>query len=259
MLKKKSLIRHIPNTITCLNLFCGCLSIVSSFEGRLITAAYFILVAAVFDFFDGFAARWLRAYSPIGKELDSLADLVSFGVAPASIMYTLLLPAVENYGLQVNAYSYGWWVAVLAFVIVVFSALRLAKFNIDTRQTDSFIGLPTPANASFICSLAFVSSVGNQQMMFSVKLSFLSTFADNMFFLLAITLIFSYLLVAEFPLFSLKFKSFDWKNNKIKYIFVLISALFLILFQWAGLALVILLYIFLSIFNCILHKDDVST
>jgi len=201
-------------------------------------AAYFILVASVFDFFDGFAARWLKAYSEIGKQLDSLADMVSFGVAPASIMYHLLLSAAMKEDLCVTS----WLVALPAYLIAVFSALRLAKFNIDTRQTDSFIGLPTPANALFICSLAFVS-VGNHS---------LAMLSENIFFLLAIIVVFSYLLVAELPLFSLKFKSFDWKSNKTRYIFVILSAFVLMALHWAGLAAVILVYIILSVFTNIL-------
>ena len=239
MSKKIIPIRHVPNTITCLNLFCGCLSIVMSFDGRLDMAAYFILIAAVFDFLDGFAARWLRAYSAMGKELDSLADVVSFGVAPASIMYDLLLSAVLKHDL----YPFGWLVAFSAYFIAVFSALRLAKFNIDTRQTDSFIGLPTPANAIFICSLAFIS------------LGDLYFLTDNLFFLLAVTVVFSYLLIAELPLFSLKLKSFDWKNNKIRYIFMALSAFILLTLQWAGLAVVILLYIILSVFTNIMCNN----
>jgi len=201
-------------------------------------AAYFILAAAVFDFFDGFAARWLKAYSEIGKQLDSLADMVSFGVAPASIMYMMIFYATRNHDL----YIIGYLVAVSAYIIAVFSALRLAKFNIDTRQTDSFIGLPTPANAIFICSLAFISE-GNHS---------LSILTENIFFLLAVTVVFSYLLIAELPLFSLKFKTFDWKSNKTRYIFVILSALFLIVLHWAGLAVVILIYIILSVFTNIL-------
>jgi len=200
-------------------------------------AAYFIVVAAVFDFFDGFTARWLHAYSDMGKELDSLADVVSFGVAPASIVYALLLPAANRYGLPIETYSSGWWVASAAFVIAVFSALRLAKFNVDTRQSESFIGLPTPANALFFCSLAFISSGSHS----------LATLANHLFFLLAVVGIFSYLLVSELPLFSLKFKSFDWKSNKIRYVFIVFSAIFLFIFHWAGFALVILAYIMLSI------------
>ena len=246
---RKTLFRHVPNTITCMNLFCGCLSVVFSFGCLLEMAAYFIFAAAVFDFFDGFAARWLRAYSEMGKELDSLADAVSFGVAPASVMYAMLLLSVEKYGLPVKTFTCGWWIAATAFVIAIFSALRLAKFNIDTRQTDSFIGLPTPANALFICSLAFLSSGKHTWAMFT----------GNLFFLLAVTIVFSYLLIAELPLFSLKFKSFDWNSNKIRYVFIALSTLILAILQWAGLAAVVLAYIILSVFTNFLCSRKVST
>jgi CDP-diacylglycerol--serine O-phosphatidyltransferase len=249
MFEKISPFRHIPNAITCLNLFCGCLSVISTFNGRLEMASYFIFAAAVFDFFDGFMARWFKAYSVIGKELDSLADMVSFGVAPASIMYTLLLTAASKHGLSVEIYACGWLVATPAFIIAVFSALRLAKFNTDTRQTDSFIGVPTPAVTLFICSLAFISS-GSKS---------LAMFTGNMFFLLAVVVVFSYLLVAELPLFSLKFKSFDWKSNKIRYVFMALSAFILIILHWAGLALVISVYIVLSIFTNIFCNKKSST
>ena len=249
MSERISPLRHVPNMITCLNVFCGCLSILSSFDGRLEMAAYFIFAAAVFDFFDGFTARLLKAYSAIGKELDSLADMVSFGVAPASIMYAMLLSAAAENGLPVEPYTCGWFVAILAYIIAVFSALRLAKFNIDERQTDSFIGLPTPANALFVCSLAFISS-GNGQ---------LAMFTNQLYVLLAVVVVFSYLLVAELPLFSLKFKSFDWKNNKIRYMFISLSALILMILHWVGLAVVILVYIILSIFTNILCNKKGST
>ena len=227
----KKIFHFIPNTITCLNLFCGCMSIISSFNGALETAAYFIFAAAVFDFFDGFSARWLKAYSEMGKQLDSLADMVSFGVAPATIMYCLLLlNNCEDF------------IASAAYLMAVFSALRLAKFNIDTRQTDSFIGLPTPANALFICSLAFISSDHH----------LLSVLTGNLYFLWAVIVVFSYLMVSELPLFSLKFKSFNWKSNQIRYLFVIVSAIVLIIFHWAGLSLVILIYVILSIFTHIL-------
>jgi CDP-diacylglycerol--serine O-phosphatidyltransferase len=219
-----SAVRHLPNAITCCNLFCGCISVVFAFSGQLEWAAYFIFFAAVFDFFDGFAARRLNAYSGMGKELDSLADMVSFGMAPASIMFMLLLEASDG-----NRYA-----ALPAFAIAVFSALRLAKFNIDERQTESFIGLPTPANALFICAFAFPG---------------LETFTAHSYFLWAIVAVLSYLLVAELPLFSLKFKSFEWKTNKTRYIFLTLSLALLLVFRQTGIAPVILLYIFLSVLN----------
>ena len=237
MSEHRTLLHHLPNGITCLNLFCGCLSVVASFNGQMSVACYFIFAAAIFDFSDGFAARLLKAYSTIGKELDSLADVISFGIAPASIMFVMLLSASEAQGLPVAMYTSGWYVSVAAFLIAVFSAIRLAKFNIDERQTDSFIGLPTPANALFICSLSFASN----------GIGCLASITGNMYFLLGITVLFSYLLVAELPLFSLKFKSFDWKSNKTRYVFLGLSALLLIVFHWTGLAAAILTYILLSV------------
>jgi CDP-diacylglycerol--serine O-phosphatidyltransferase len=206
---------------------------VFALNGEFVTAAYFIMIAAVFDFFDGFAARWLKAYSAIGKELDSLADMVSFGVAPASIMYGLLLGAVTRIGLSAG----GWFIALSAFLIAVFAALRLAKFNIDTRQSDSFIGVPTPATALFICSLTFIVQ----------DAGVIATFASNLYVLLAVIAVFSLLMVSELPLFSLKIKSFAWKANRIRYIFLALSVGILAIFRWTGLAMVILLYIVLSI------------
>jgi len=226
--------KYIPNFITCLNLFCGCVSIVFTFSDRLDFAAYFILFAAIFDFLDGTFARLLKAYSEIGKQLDSLADMVSFGVAPASIMYKLLLSTAT--------FQLGWIVAFSAYIIAIFSALRLAKFNIDARQSESFIGLPTPANAIFICSLTLSNTLA---------------LTGNIFLLSAVTLVFSYLLVAELPLFSFKFKSFDWKNNKIRYIFVVISMFLLLFLNWNGLAIAILIYITTSLIIFIYQRKAV--
>jgi len=227
-----NMLRFVPNLITCLNLFCGCIAIVCAFSLSLKLAAYLILAAAVFDFLDGLAARLLKAYSDVGKQLDSLADVVSFGVAPASIMYVFLLFADNSQFLILNYIP-----PPAAYIIAVFSALRLAKFNIDTRQSDSFIGLPTPANAIFICSLVFIS----------LEDSRLSLLTNNVFFLLVVVAASSYLLISELPLFSLKFKTFDWKRNKVRYCFVAFSIATLLVLHWAGLALVILAYIVLSI------------
>ncbi len=228
--------KHIPNSITCLNLFAGCLSIIASMNGQLAMAAYFIFAAAVFDFFDGFAARMLHTHSAIGKELDSLADMVSFGVAPASIMFSLIQQAALSHDLSIEMFHSGWILSLLAFVIAIFSAIRLAKFNLDTRQAESFIGLPTPANALFICSLAFPSEI-----------MWINSLISNLPFLLILTIILSFLLIAELPLFSLKFKSFGWKNNQIRYIFIAISGVILAFFKWQGLSIVILVYVLLSV------------
>ncbi|MDR2627604.1 MAG: CDP-alcohol phosphatidyltransferase family protein [Dysgonamonadaceae bacterium] len=226
--------KHIPNFITCLNLFAGCIACVLAFEGRFVYAFACILLAAVFDFFDGLAARFLKAYSPLGKELDSLADAVSFGVAPGFMVYAILLRAagsvagVDDDGLLLVPY--------IAFLLPVFSALRLAKFNIDERQTTSFIGLPTPANAIFWASgiagtAAYAETCGLWYGMVTMLL----------------VIVFSGLLVSEIPMFSLKIKSLSWKGNERRYILIASSIPAVIVLKSGGLSAVILLYIFLSL------------
>ena len=213
--------KHIPNFITCLNLFSGCIAVLLAFKGVYQGAFIAILVAAVFDFFDGFAARMLKAYSPMGKELDSLADMVSFGFAPGMIVFSLLT--------EVNINEY---LPYLAFIIPIFSALRLAKFNIDERQTSSFIGMPTPANAIFWAGMAF---------------SFKPFLIENVWVLIVLTITFSYLLVAEIPMFALKVKNLAWKDNQIQYIFLLVTVVLLAVFQLNAFAVIIAWYILLSL------------
>lgn len=217
------LAKHVPNILTLGNLICGCLGILFVREFPPFFPAYLVWVACVFDFFDGFAARLLKSSSPIGKELDSLADMVSFGVLPSLTMYTWLRQVEPNNPL---AYS--------AFLIAIFSALRLAKFNIDENQRDNFIGLPTPANALFITGLVFLGEPFNVVT---------SSYAG----LLTITVIFSLLLVTPINLFALKFKNYKWGDNKLRFTFVAISVLLLAWMQAAGIPLIILLYIVLSL------------
>lgn len=230
--------KHIPNAITCLNLLCGCIGIVMAFNDNLIFASYAILVAAVFDFIDGLAARLLKAYSEIGKELDSLADVVSFGVLPSVIVFKLFLLAPQL-GLISEYINYS------AFLIAIFSALRLAKFNIDTRQTENFIGLPTPANALLIASLPFIVAGSN---------SFLSAFILNPFFLFILSLGMGLLLVMEIPLMSLKFKNLNFNDNLYRYILIILAALLILLFKFVAVPVVIFLYILLSIIQFRLIK-----
>jgi len=213
--------KHIPNFITSLNLYAGCLAIYYGFRGDYELVLLFVLLAAVFDFADGLAARLLHAYSPMGKELDSLADVVSFGVAPGILVLSMLTQSNLPY-----------WVAFSGFIIPVFSALRLAKFNIDERQTSSFIGIPTPANALFWVGMGY---------------SFSEVLIANPWYILAFTFIFSGLLVSELPMFSLKFKSLKWKDNQVQYIFLMVSILLIALFQANALALIIGWYILFSI------------
>ncbi len=233
--------RNIPNAITCGNLFCGCLAIVKCFEGDLIWAAYLVGIAAVLDFLDGFAARMLRVSSPIGKDLDSLADMVTFGVVPGVMMFKMLINArlfslstASNSSLvEIETGSY--LIAYIAFLIPIFSAIRLAKFNNDTRQTESFIGLPTPANAMLICALPLVQE-------FNSNLLFLF----NPLSLCILSCLVSFLLIAPIPMFSLKFKKFGWSGNKRRYTFLIYSVLLLVLLQFLAIPLIIVSYILFS-------------
>lgn len=228
------IIKHIPNSITCCNLLSGCISIVLLCNGFVIASGIMIFIAAVFDFFDGFAARLLKAYSPLGAQLDSLCDVVSFGVAPSFIMYYYLNQVVtmEVGGINVVPFA--------AFFLAVFAALRLAKFNIDDRQTTSFIGLPTPAMGIFVASLPFTLR--------HESLSFMSGLLTNPFFLLAIVVLFSFLMVSEIPFFSLKVKSLKFKENKHLYLVALFAIIKVAIFGLAAIPFVMLFYIIVAMF-----------
>ncbi|NOT75617.1 MAG: CDP-diacylglycerol--serine O-phosphatidyltransferase [Cyclobacteriaceae bacterium] len=221
------ILRHLPNALTCCNLLCGCIGIIFTIqytsEYPTLSAAWFVWAACIFDFFDGFAARLLKVSSAIGKELDSLADMVSFGVLPSILMFRMIDTISSNEILP-----------FVAFSLAIFSALRLAKFNIDENQKDSFIGLPTPANALFITSLVALESPWD-------------IFISNDLLLVGITLIFSFLLVAPFELFALKFKNFSWSDNKLRFTFLAFSVLLLGLWQVAALPFIILLYVIVSL------------
>lgn len=261
-----TILKHIPNALTCGNLAAGCLGVVWAAQGQMTAAAVCIMIACVFDFFDGFAARLLKVSSPIGKELDSLADMVSFGALPGLIMFQYINALyLYHHDLTTSAFlfsSQDWemsaiipgyssdsfryvgsypWYSYLAFSITIFSALRLAKFNVDTRQSESFIGLPTPANALFISSLAFVNRD------FLVELNYLFSWNLALGILLGITALFSFLLVAPLPLFALKFKHFAWKGNEMRYIFLILSVLTLVFLKFSGIPIIIILYLILSL------------
>lgn len=224
--------KYIPNTITCLNLVSGCIASVMAFEGNLLFALLWIVAAAVFDFFDGLAARALKAYSPMGKELDSLADVVSFGVAPGMILFTSL----RIWASSSSAGCLSEYIPYIAFVVPAFSGLRLAKFNIDERQTTSFIGLPVPAHALLWSSAAY-----------SLQEWLLSGQTWVVVVMIAAFCATSYLLVSEVPMFSLKIKSLSWKGNELRYILIIASALLIISFGFIGISGAILLYILLSV------------
>ncbi len=223
--------KHIPNAITCLNLFSGCVGIAYAFNNNLIYAGYAIIIAALFDFADGLIARGLGVYSPLGKELDSLADIISFGLLPSVIVYQLFL-AAPQLG-EISTYlNYS------AFLITIFSALRLAKFNIDVRQSEHFIGLPTPASALLIASLPMIVSEAG---------GFWSDYIRNPYFLFIFSLGMGFLLVMEVPLISLKFKSPGLNENLFRYILLFAAALLILLFKFAAVPIIIFIYIVLSV------------
>lgn len=230
--------RHIPNAITCCNLLCGCAAVGTAFAS-LLTGNYlipfcFIVMGAVFDFFDGFTARLLGVSGPMGKELDSLADVITFGFAPATIAFSLLYAVVPKEG---------WfgYVAFVGFLIAAFSALRLAKFNLDSRQSMGFIGLPTPANALFWGSLA---------MTLSGHPGWMTVHSEYVMYALLSGVAFScWILISEVPMFALKFHDYSWGHNRMRYCFLCLSAILLAVLQWAGFAVVIVLYVLLSVWQ----------
>ncbi len=226
------IVKHIPNSITCCNLICGCMATGAAFHGNYDWAILMILCGALFDFFDGMVARLLGVSSPIGKELDSLADVVTFGVAPSAMLFHLFTEV---------QYPAEWmqmlrpYLPYTAFLVAAFSALRLAKFNLDERQTSSFIGLPTPANALFWCSLI----AGARPFLGSEKF--------HAIYLFCFMLVFCFLLVAEIPLFALKFKNLSWADNKVRFIFLLGCLPLLAFTGYSCLALIVVWYILLSL------------
>jgi CDP-diacylglycerol--serine O-phosphatidyltransferase len=233
----------IPNTITSANLFCGCLAIVNIAEANLMMASIFVLLGAFFDFFDGMAARLLNAGSSIGAQLDSLADMVTFGVAPAFLTYQWLGQ------LQDSPLNYA------AFLIAVFSAVRLAKFNVDERQTSSFIGVPTPANAMLWVALPLIQWQNSKGFAF-FELPFLEDALNNYWLILSLVFIFSYLLVAELPLLSLKFSSFKWQGNQPRFSLLLSAAVLIGLFCFAAIPFILILYLILSIIQTYYKRSN---
>jgi len=226
--------KHIPNFITCLNLISGCFSVFFAIKGELEVASLLILLAAVFDFFDGFFARLLKVQSPIGVDLDSLADLCSFGLAPAMILLTWMQKSLL-YQPPVIQESFVRYFVYIVFLIPALSAVRLAKFNHDERQRSEFIGLATPANAFFLGFLHFTS----EQL----------TIVNNFWALIVLTIVFSLLLVSNLNMFSLKFKTFTFKENAIRYIFLIIAIILLTIMKLGSFPIIILCYILLSLWT----------
>jgi CDP-diacylglycerol---serine O-phosphatidyltransferase len=232
--------KHIPNLITLLNLFCGCIALIFAFHRHFEMAFGFVALGIFLDFFDGFFARLFKVSSPLGLQLDSLADMVTSGVAPGLVMYQLMLKGDSFDVANVEIFPF------LGFLITLGSCYRLANFNIDTRQTDSFIGLPTPANTLFIMSLPLV-------LIHTDSLPVIELLT-NEWVLLAITLFSAYILNAEIPLFSLKVKNFTFADNKIRILFLSLAVVMLLLLQYAAIPLVILMYVLLSVANNKLSK-----
>ncbi len=272
--------RNIPNFITLCNLFSGCIAIVFALDGNLVWCAYMVGIACVFDLLDGLFARMLKVTSDIGKQLDSMADVISFGVVPGVLLYKMIIctqlfvafnkdpmnfyNAQSALGLHIN------YMAMTGFLVTVFSAIRLANFNIDTRQSFSFIGLPTPASAILIASLPLsISDVLTKLVRpggitgENITAFFTLTAGKNSIYeyllqpysVIALAITTSILLVAPIPLFALKFNNFSWADNKVRYIFLLLALILIILFKFLGIPLVIVLYIVLSIINNILTKN----
>ena len=226
-----SLKSQLPNILTCANMVCGSLALVMAMSpdpSKLLWSCYLVGLAAVFDFLDGMVARLLKSYSEFGKHLDSLADMLSFGIVPGVIMYLLIL-SETNKGEE--------WLAYCGLAIPIFSALRLAKFNISDNQSDSFIGLPTPANAILIASLPLVLEVGPLPML---------SIIENPHFMAALAIVLSLLLVSRIGMFSLKLRTTKWSENKLQYLFLLLSLISILIFKQTAIPIIIILYILIS-------------
>lgn len=257
--------KHIPNLITLFNLFCGCIAVLFAVDGNMKYTAFFVVLGIVFDFFDGFAARMLKVQSALGLQLDSLADMVTSGVVPGIVMYKMLEQVTNNDNNQwvhenttdvVPDVLSGRFliydefdlsmISLIGLLITLASCYRLAKFNIDTRQTDSFIGVPTPAITLFVLSLPLIVLTNDVEWINNLIL--------NKWFLIGFTVLSCYLLNAEIPLFALKLKTFGLKENAVKYLFLIISLLLIIFLQFLAIPIIITLYIIISVVLNTIHK-----
>lgn len=240
-----SIKNYIPNFITSLNLLCGTLSVFAGFHGLLTEAALLIFIGSLFDFSDGFAARALKAYSPMGKELDSMADMISFGFAPMVILH-MMLKKVMLGDFTADFFqeeTFTQIILISPFIATVFSGIRLAKFNVDTRQSESFIGLTTTATGLFLASLGFVFNKGANNWLFNLL--------QNQWLLFSFIPVFCFLLVSEIPMFSLKFKDYSLRNNMDKYTLLFSGLFFLIWLGIGGIAITIALYVAFSLIKAI--------
>jgi CDP-diacylglycerol--serine O-phosphatidyltransferase len=236
--------QHIPNFITTLNLISGFIAIIQVHHGDLVMASAFIFLAAVFDFLDGNIARLLKAYSEFGKQLDSLADVVSFGVAPGFLVYSILESGCQG---SCNILEQLHITPYFALLIPVCSALRLAKFNIDLRQEENFIGLPTPANALFFASIPLVVIL-QPTLLSLVPVDFLTGFFSNTRIVAILVVFFSYLMISDLRIFSMKVKTLTWQGNQLRFSLIIIAVLLLALFSLAAIPMIIATYLLLSVF-----------
>jgi CDP-diacylglycerol--serine O-phosphatidyltransferase len=232
--------KHIPNLITLGNLFCGTIATIYAVQADFVFAGLFVILGIVFDFFDGFAARLFNVSGELGKQLDSLADMVTSGVVPGIIMLKLIEVNTNNASNSFFDNSI-IGISLVGLVLTLGACYRLAKFNIDTRQSDSFIGLPTPAMSLFVISLPLIQEYSN--------IEFALNLITNNYFLITITILLTYLMNAQLPLFSLKFKDYSIKNNLIKYVFLIASLLMIVFLQYISIPLIIIVYVVLSVIS----------
>ncbi len=244
--------KHIPNIITLFNLFCGSLAVIFAVHDNLYAAAVFVVLGIIFDFFDGFAARILNVKSELGVQLDSLADMITSGLVPGIVLFKLLERSTGKFMTITDVSMSNWDMSsvnywpLLGLLVTLASCYRLAKFNIDTRQTSSFIGLPTPANTLFIISLPLILQTSS--------IDWLTVFILNKWFLIGLTVVSCYILNAELPLFSLKLKSLSFKENALVYSFLLVCIVLLFVLQYLAIPVIILLYVLLSVISNMLKR-----
>ncbi|CAL2102950.1 CDP-diacylglycerol--serine O-phosphatidyltransferase [Tenacibaculum sp. 190130A14a] len=245
-----NIVRHIPNLLTLGNLFCGTAAVIFAVKGDFFATAFLVILGIGFDFLDGFAARLLKVQGELGKQLDSLADMVTSGVVPGIVMLQMLVNAIDKDAVGyfgVDAYGKsGSNLPYLGLLLTLAACYRLAKFNLDERQSDSFIGVPTPAMSLFVISLPLIVEYTDYH--------FIVELIQNKYFLIGVTLFFSFIMNSEIPLFSLKFKNFGLKDNLIKYIFLVLSIVLLVVIKVAAIPTIILLYIVISLIQNMTKK-----
>ena len=238
---------HIPNILTLLNLFCGSIAVILAINNNFVATALFVFLGIFFDFFDGFAARKLKVSSELGLQLDSLADMVTSGLVPGIVMFKLLEIVVSDWGVLDMSIGYGFpIIPAFGLIVTLASAYRLAKFNLDEEQQTYFKGLPTPANTLLIISLPLILEFQNNDLINGIIL--------NKWFLIGLTILSSYLLNSGIKLFALKFKTFSFKGNSTRYIFIILCIVLLVVLKFAAIPMIILLYILMSVLDNLTSK-----